>query len=60
MKAYLQVLLKFGGSVCGTRRRMAPGIDIFAEEIGGKLKLCKVNVEVTHDLLEENELTTEE
>ena len=37
---------------------MSPLIDQIAEEMGDKLKVCKVNVDENHELAEEYEIMT--
>ena len=52
------VLLDFWASWCGPCRMMSPVIDKIAEEMGEKLKVCKVNVDENHELAEKYEIMT--
>ena len=45
MEANVPVLIDFWASWCGPCRMMSPVIDKIAEEMGDKLKVCKVNVD---------------
>lgn len=58
MEANVPVLIDFWASWCGPCRMMSPVIDKIAEEMGGKLKVCKVNVDENHELAEKYEIMT--
>ena len=48
MEANVPVLIDFWASWCVPCRMMSPVIDKIAEEMGDKLKVCKVNVDENH------------
>ena len=52
------VLVDFWAPWCGPCRMMSPLIDQIAEEMGDKLKVCKVNVDQNHELAEKYEIMT--
>ena len=54
----MPVLIDFWASWCGPCRMMSPVIDKIAEEMGDKLKVCKVNVDENHELAEKYEIMT--
>ena len=58
MEANVPVLIDFWASWCGPCRMMSPVIDKIAEEMGDKLKVCKVNVDEKHELAEKYEIMT--
>lgn len=58
MEANVPVLIDFWASWCGPCRMMSPVIDKIAEEMGDKLKVCKVNVDENHELAEKYEIMT--
>lgn len=58
MEANVPVLIDFWVSWCGPCRMMSPVIDKIAEEMGDKLKVCKVNVDENHELAEKYEIMT--
>ena len=58
MEANVPVLIDFWASWCGPCRLMSPVIDKIAEEMGDKLKVCKVNVDENHELAEKYEIMT--
>ena len=58
MEANVPVLIDFWASWCGPCRMMSPVIDKISEEMGGKLKVCKVNVDENHELAEKYEIMT--
>ena len=58
MQSDKPVLLDFWASWCGPCRMMSPVIDKIAEEMGEKLKVCKVNVDENHELAEKYEIMT--
>ena len=58
MVANVPVLIDFWASWCGPCRMMSPVIDKIAEEMGDKLKVCKVNVDENHELAEKYEIMT--
>ena len=58
MEANVPVLIDFWASWCGPCRMMSPVIDQIAEEMGEKLKVCKVNVDENHELAEKYEIMT--
>lgn len=58
MESNVPVLIDFWASWCGPCRMMSPVIDKIAEEMGDKLKVCKVNVDENHELAEKYEIMT--
>ena len=58
MEANVPVLIDFWASWCGPCRMMSPLIDQIAEEMGDKVKVCKVNVDENHELAEKYEIMT--
>lgn len=58
MEENVPVLIDFWASWCGPCRMMSPVIDKIAEEMGDKLKVCKVNVDENHELAEKYEIMT--
>ena len=58
MEANVPVLIDFWASWCGQCRMMSPVIDKISEEMGDKLKVCKVNVDENHELAEKYEIMT--
>ena len=58
MEANVPVLIDFWASWCGPCRMMSPVIDKIAEEMGDKLKVCKVNEDENHELAEKYEIMT--
>lgn len=58
MEANVPVLIDFWANWCGPCRMMSPVIDKIAEEMGEKLKVCKVNVDENHELAEKYEIMT--
>ena len=58
MEANVPVLIDFWASWCGPCRMMSPVIDKIAEEMGDRLKVCKVNVDENHELAEKYEIMT--
>ena len=58
MEANVPVLIDFWASWCGPCRMMSPEIEKIAEEMGEKLKVCKVNVDENHELAEKYEIMT--
>ena len=58
MEANVPVLIDFWASWCGPCRMMSPIIDKIAEEMGDKVKVCKVNVDENHELAEKYEIMT--
>ena len=58
MEANVPVLIDFWASWCGPCRMMSPVIDKISEEMGDKLKVCKVNVDENHELSEKYEIMT--
>ena len=58
MDANVPVLIDFWASWCGPCRMMSPLIGQIAEEMGDKLKVCKVNVDENHELAEKYEIMT--
>ena len=58
MEANVPVLIDFWASWCGPCRMISPVIDQIAEEMGDKLKVCKVNVDENHELAEKYEIMT--
>ena len=52
MEAEVPVLIDFWANWCGPCRMMSPIIDKIAEEMGDKVKVCKVNVDENHELAE--------
>ena len=58
MEANVPVLIDFWASWRGPCRMMSPVIDKIAEEMGDKLKVCKVNVDENHELAEKYEIMT--
>ncbi len=58
MEAEVPVLIDFWANWCGPCRMMSPIIDKIAEEMGDKVKVCKVNVDENHELAEKYEIMT--
>ncbi len=58
MEAEVPVLIDFWANWCGPCRMMSPVIDKIAEEMGDKVKVCKVNVDENHELAEKYEIMT--
>ena len=58
MEANVPVLIDFWASWCGPCRMMSSVIEKIAEEMGDKLKVCKVNVDENHELAEKYEIMT--
>lgn len=58
MEAEVPVLIDFWANWCGPCRMMSPVIDKIAEEMGDKVKVCKVNVDENHELAEKYEVMT--
>ena len=58
MEAEVPVLIDFWANWCGPCRMMSPVIDKIAEEMGDKVKVCKVNVDQNHELAEKYEIMT--
>ena len=58
MEAEVPVLIDFWATWCGPCRMMSPVIDKIAEEMGDKVKVCKVNVDENHELAEKYEIMT--
>lgn len=58
MEANVPVLIDFWASWCGPCRMMSPVIEKIAEEMGDKLKVCKVNIDENHELAEKYEIMT--
>ena len=58
MEAEVPVLIDFWANSCGPCRMMSPVIDKIAEEMGDKVKVCKVNVDENHELAEKYEIMT--
>lgn len=58
MEANVPVLIDFWASWCGPCGMMSPVIDKISEEMGDKLKVCKVNVDENHELAEKYEIMT--
>ena len=58
MEANVPVLIDFWANWCGPCRMMSPIIDKIAEEMGDKVKVCKVNVDENHELAEKYEIMT--
>ena len=58
MEANVPVLIDFWASWCGPCRMMSPVIDKISEEMGDKLKVCKVNVDENHELAKKYEIMT--
>ena len=58
MEAEVPVLIVFWANWCGPCRMMSPVIDKIAEEMGDKVKVCKVNVDENHELAEKYEIMT--
>lgn len=58
MEANVPVLIDFWANWCGPCRMMSPVIEKIAEEMGEKLKVCKVNVDENHELAEKYEIMT--
>lgn len=58
MEAEVPVLIDFWANWCGPCRMMSPVIDKIAEEMGDKVKVCKVNVDENYELAEKYEIMT--
>ena len=58
MEAEVPVLIDFWANWCGPCRMLSPIIDKIAEEMGDKVKVCKVNVDENHELAEKYEIMT--
>lgn len=49
-KCPLPVLIDFWATLCGPCRMIAPIVDEVAEELAGKVKVCKVNTDEAPEL----------
>ena len=50
MEGEVPVLVDFWASWCGPCKMMGPVVDKIAEEIGEKVKVCKVNIDENQEL----------
>ncbi len=58
MQSQTPVLVDFWASWCGPCRMLSPIVDQVAEEMGDKVKVCKVNVDDEQELAQQFRIMT--
>lgn len=58
LKSNMPVLVDFWASWCGPCKMLSPVISQLAEEYGGRIKVCKVNVDEQSELASQNAIVS--
>lgn len=58
LKSNMPVLVDFWASWCGPCKMLSPVISQLAEEYGGRVKVCKVNVDEQSELASQNAIVS--